>query len=151
MEAPTFGNSNRRSFQAYFAVKKTLRELAEFVQGTVTGDDQIEISAVAGIEEAQQEELTFLANPKYRTKLQQTHASAVIVAPETDIVASLRTCRPDLALLQVSNPYLAFAQILTLFAVKYPAGRAPMHLLFGGGKDVLIGKGLCAWPVCHAW
>ncbi|MDY0092973.1 MAG: UDP-3-O-(3-hydroxymyristoyl)glucosamine N-acyltransferase [Candidatus Vecturithrix sp.] len=126
-------------------MKKTLRELAEFVQGTVTGDDQIEISAVAGIEEAQQGELTFLANPKYRTKLQQTHASAVIVAPETDIVASLRTCRPDLALLQVPNPYLAFAQILTLFAVKYhpPVGT---HVSVIWGKDVLIGKDCALGP-----
>ena len=119
------------------ALKKTLRELAEFVQGTIVGNDQIEITAVAGIENAQHGELTFLANPKYRAKLQHTNASAVIVAPDIDI--------PGLTVLKVPNPYLAFAQILTLFAVKYhpPVGIHESAIL---GEDVLIGQDCALGP-----
>lgn len=118
-------------------LKKRLRELADFVQGTIVGDDQIEITAVAGIEEAQQGELTFLANPKYRAKLQHTRASAVIVAPDVDI--------PELTVLKVPNPYFAFAQILTIFAVKYhpPVGIHGSVIL---GEDVLIGKDCALGP-----
>ena len=44
-------------------VKKKLRELAQWVDGTVVGDGEIEISGVAAIEEAQAGEITFVANP----------------------------------------------------------------------------------------
>jgi UDP-3-O-[3-hydroxymyristoyl] glucosamine N-acyltransferase len=89
-------------------MKKKLKELAQWVDGTVIGDEEIEISAVASIEEAQAEEITFIANPKYLPKLSQTHASAVIVSKEVT--------QADKPLLCVTDPYLAFAKILTLFS-----------------------------------
>ena len=91
-------------------MEKTLRELAEYVHGEVVGDENITITAVAGIEEAEQGQITFLANPKYRAQLQQTKASAVIVSPNIEI--------PGIATIQVKNPYLAFAQVLSLFSEK---------------------------------
>ena len=62
-------------------MKKTLRELAEWVGGTVVGDGEIEISGVAAVEGAQAGEITFLASPRYLSHLSQTQASAVIVSP----------------------------------------------------------------------
>lgn len=91
-------------------MKKHLRELAELVDGTVIGDGEVEISGVGAIEEAQPGEITFIANPKYLPKLGGTHASAVIVSKEVT-----QAIKP---LLCVSNPYLAFAKILTLFSQK---------------------------------
>jgi UDP-3-O-[3-hydroxymyristoyl] glucosamine N-acyltransferase len=91
-------------------VKKKLRELAQWVDGTVVGDGEIEISGVAAIEEAQAGEITFVANPKYLPKLSETHASAIIVPKEVT--------QTDKPLLCVTNPYLAFAKILTLFSHK---------------------------------
>ena len=91
-------------------MKKKLKELAEWVDGTVIGDEEIEISGVASIEEAQAEEITFIANPKYLPKLSQTNASAVIVSKEVT--------RADKPLLCVTNPYLAFAKVLTLLSHK---------------------------------
>jgi UDP-3-O-[3-hydroxymyristoyl] glucosamine N-acyltransferase len=46
-------------------MKKTLKELAEWVGGAVIGEGDVEISGVAPIEEAQPGEITFIANPKY--------------------------------------------------------------------------------------
>ena len=89
---------------------KKLKELAEWVDGTVVGDGEIEISGVAAIEEARAGEITFVANPKYLPKLSETHASAVIV--------SIEVTQADKPLLCVTNPYLAFAKILTLFSQK---------------------------------
>ncbi len=88
----------------------TLRELAECVQGAVVGDDSLVISGVAGIEDAGPGQLTFLANPKYRAKLHDTKASAVIVALDVEA--------PGMTILQAQNPYLAFARIVTLFSEK---------------------------------
>jgi len=91
-------------------MKKRLKELAALVGGTVVGDDEVEISGVAAIEVAQAGEITFIAYPKFLPKFSETKASAVIVSKE--IAPSPKP------LLCVSNPYLAFAKILTLFSQK---------------------------------
>ena len=91
-------------------MKKRLKELAEWVDGTVVGDGEIEISGVAAIEEARAGEITFIANPKYLSKLGKTQASAIIVSKEVT--------QADKPLLCVTNPYIAFARILTFFSKK---------------------------------
>ena len=113
------------------SVEKQLRELAEYVQGSVAGDDRVIISSVAGIEEAEPGSITFLSNPKYRAKLSSTRASAVIVAPDIDA--------PGLNLLKVANPYAAFARIMTLFEQKFhpPLG---IHPTVAMGDAVRIGE-----------
>jgi len=87
-----------------------LKELAQWIGGTVVGDGEVEIHSVASIEDAKEGEITFIANPKYLSKLNQTRASAVIVSPEV--------IPGEKHLLCVKNPYLAFAKILTLFTQK---------------------------------
>ena len=91
-------------------MKKRLKELAGWVDGTVVGDGEIEISGVAAIEEARAGEITFIADPKYLVHLSKTDASAVIVSKEVT--------QADKPLLCVMNPKLAFAKILTLFSQK---------------------------------
>jgi hypothetical protein len=57
-----------------------LAAIAQKLDCTLDGDPNIEITGVAGIEEAQPSELTFLSNRKYRPLLASTRASAIIVA-----------------------------------------------------------------------
>ena len=84
-----------------------LKEIAERLGCRPSGDLELEISGVAGIEQAVPGELTFLSNPRYVKKLRDSRASAVIVAEEI----------PDLTLsfLISDNPYLDFARALELF------------------------------------
>ncbi len=114
-----------------------LGQLAEHVNGTLVGDEQTLITAVSGIEEAGEGHITFLANPKYRSKLEQTKASAVIVAPDVEI--------PGVNLLKVANPYLAFAQVLTAFSQKChpPIGIDESCWI---GEESTIGKGCAIGP-----
>jgi UDP-3-O-[3-hydroxymyristoyl] glucosamine N-acyltransferase len=101
-------------------MKKRLKELAEWVGGTVFGDGEVEISGIAAIELAQEGEITFIAHPKYLPKLAETKASAIILSKE--IPSSTKP------LLCVSNPYLAFAKILALFSKKpYQPKRIDSH------------------------
>jgi UDP-3-O-[3-hydroxymyristoyl] glucosamine N-acyltransferase len=90
-------------------MKKTLKELAEFLGGVAVGDEAAVITGVKGIEEAGPGDITFVANPKYMKFLDTTGASAVIVAPDVQ-----HATKP---LIKTDNPYLAFAKIVTLFAV----------------------------------
>lgn len=86
-----------------------LGDIAEKLGCRLEGDPQIEIEGMAGIEEAQAGQLTFLDNRKYYPLLKTTQASAILIAPDGPpvTVAALRT----------GNPYLDFARALELFHV----------------------------------
>ena len=60
----------------------TLRELAERLGCRLEGDGAIEITGVAGLEDAGPGDVSFFANPRYAAALTTTRASAVIVAED---------------------------------------------------------------------
>ena len=121
-------------------MKKKLKELALWVDGTVVGDGEIEISGVAAIEEAQAGEITFIADPKYLPNLNKTHASAVIVSKEVT--------QADKALLCVTHPKLAFARILTLFSQKpYQSKGIDSHSWIS--PTAKLGKDLTVYPFVY--
>ena len=98
----------------------TLAILANLVGGRVSGDPSTCLSGVAPLELADERQISFLANPKYRDKLAGSRAGAFIVHPALD--GSV-----DRPLLLVENPYLAFARILTYFEIEpyVPQGVSP--------------------------
>jgi len=102
-----------------------LGRLAELVGGQVRGDADLLISGVAPLDRAGAGELSFLANPKYRAKLDGTAAAAVIVHPSLDGAI-------DRPLLLCSNPYLAFARILAHF---HPGPQLPQGVQPGAAVD----------------
>ena len=81
----------------------TLKQLAEHVGGTVSGDGDLVINAVATIDTAKPDEITFFSNEKYLPKLMTTSAGAVIVSQQLESPASL---------LIADDPYYAFMQIV---------------------------------------
>jgi UDP-3-O-[3-hydroxymyristoyl] glucosamine N-acyltransferase len=95
-------------------VIKTLAEIAELLQATLSGDPSIEIRGVSGIREAQPHDITFVANLKYVSELERTRASAAIIGRDIDD----ERLAPGVATLRVENPYLAFVTVLELFAFR---------------------------------
>ncbi|HET8563120.1 MAG TPA: LpxD N-terminal domain-containing protein, partial [Candidatus Binatia bacterium] len=93
-------------------VRKTVSEIAEYVGGRIIGDGQLEISRVSSIEDAGPDDITFLAHPHYKSFLADCKAAAVIVG--RGLADGLPRGRIP-ALVEVPNPYLAFARILQLF------------------------------------
>ncbi|MEI7673095.1 MAG: LpxD N-terminal domain-containing protein, partial [Deltaproteobacteria bacterium] len=51
---------------------KTLSEIASFLDGNVSGDGGVVIERIRGIDEAGPGDLTFVANPKYRKRMETT-------------------------------------------------------------------------------
>ncbi len=88
-------------------VRMTLKEIAARLGGTVVGDGETVLHGMAGVEEAGEGELTFVANPRYRRMLAETRASAAIVPPDVK--------EAPVALLVTPEPYLAFARALEIF------------------------------------
>jgi UDP-3-O-[3-hydroxymyristoyl] glucosamine N-acyltransferase len=115
-----------------------LQELAEQLGCGLEGDPLIEIQRVASIECAEPGDLTFIANPKYQSRLTSTRASAVIVA------TSQVTVGTPVAILRADNPYLAFAQAVRLLMPAVPPLRGidPHSAIAPGarlGEEVAVG------------
>src|SRR5687767_8632083 len=85
----------------------TLAEIASRLGGRVAGDPQVLIRQVAALAHASEGEISFFANPRYRTQLAGTRASAVIVAAESEAL----TAKPRIV---CENPYLYFARVSQL-------------------------------------
>lgn len=96
----------------------TLRQLAELIEGRIQGNADTEILRVMPIDQARVGDITFVSNPKYLPLLKSCQASAVIVAPGVEA--------PDSNLLISTNPYLAFAKILTFLQAASPSGKGVM-------------------------
>ncbi len=88
----------------------------------------IEITGVAGIEEAGSGQLTFVANPKYAAAARTTKASAVIVAEDFPAIPA--------AMLRAKNPYLTFARALELFyqPPRYAPGVHPTAVIHASAR-----------------
>jgi UDP-3-O-[3-hydroxymyristoyl] glucosamine N-acyltransferase len=113
-----------------------LSEIASALGARLEGNADVEITGVAGIEEAGPGQLTFVANPKYAPAAKTTRASAVIVAEDFPALAT--------ATLRSKNPYLAFARALELFyqPPRYAPGIHPTAVLHPSaklGKEASIG------------
>ena len=114
----------------------TLADLARHLACRLEGDGAIEVTRVAGIEEAGPGDVTFLANPKYTPKLAGTRASAVIAS---DSVTSA-----PCAILRTAEPYLTFAAAVALLTPppRVPPGISPLASVDPTarlGADVAVG------------
>jgi UDP-3-O-[3-hydroxymyristoyl] glucosamine N-acyltransferase len=94
-----------------------LRDIIAALGGEAIGEVETPLAAVGTIEGATKNQITFLANAKYRAALASTNAGAVIVAnKDRDITAKPR--------IVAANPYAYFARLAQLFSpvVAHPGG-----------------------------
>lgn len=61
-------------------MEKTVNELAAYLGGVVVGDGTCMIRGLAPLEHASHDTATFLANPKYASKVAATKAGVVLMA-----------------------------------------------------------------------
>jgi UDP-3-O-[3-hydroxymyristoyl] glucosamine N-acyltransferase len=117
------------------------------------------VSAFGKIEEAQEGQLTFLANPKYEEFLYTTHASIAIVNESYELRQAVKP-----TLIRVADAYTAFAQLLGKYqemvtqqmkGIQQPSYIAPSAKLGGDvfigafcyiGENVKIGKNTKVFP-----
>jgi UDP-3-O-[3-hydroxymyristoyl] glucosamine N-acyltransferase len=106
-----------------------LSEIAERLGARLeNGSGNIEITGVAGIEEAGEQQLTFVANRKYAAAARITRASAIIVSEDFPATTT--------PLLRSKNPYLAFARALEFFyrPPEYAPGIHPTAVVDSSAK-----------------
>ncbi len=100
-----------------------LGTIVEQLGGELLGDPGLEILALAPLETAEPQHLSFLSNPKYRQQLAASRAGCVIVGPAMQADAQARG-----ACIVVDNPYLYFARVTQLWqAARRQAVAARIH------------------------
>lgn len=102
-------------------MRKTASELAEYVGGSLEGDGTRVVTGVAGLREAQRDQVSFLAHPRYTSQLAATRARVLILGPDIPVP-------PDKTAIRVPNASSAFGKIVELFApppLRYAPGVAP--------------------------
>ncbi len=108
-DLPTYLTCENHQACATLSPMKLIDLAAQTGAECALSDGDIEINAVACLDEAQPGDITFLSNPKYTNKVATTRASTIYVSETTEIV------RTDLAILRAKDPYLAFTRALVVF------------------------------------
>lgn len=94
-------------------MKLTLQELADLTGGKILHTGACaEFAAMASLDEAKQDDVSFLGNEKYHQDYLQTKAGVVLVPKE---LPSDSTPCESVSLIEVENPSLAFAQVVKHF------------------------------------
>lgn len=91
-------------------MKFTAAQIAGILNGTVEGDEEVQVDKLAKIEEGESGSLTFLANPKYTQYIYSTKSSITIVGKDFTPEQPLET-----TLVRVDDAYQAFSQLLEYY------------------------------------
>jgi UDP-3-O-[3-hydroxymyristoyl] glucosamine N-acyltransferase len=95
-----------------------LREIALLLGGEVRGEPELEIKGVAGLEDAAEGDISYIADTKSISLARKSRASSVLVK---EFIAEL-----EMSQVQVANPQYAFAALLGRFH-EVPHPPAGMH------------------------
>lgn len=120
-------------------MQKTLKEIARLIDGEIVGDENVVITGVSGIREADEGDITFVANPKYFHLVAETRASAIIAA--RDLVSAYK--KP---IVHTENPSFAFAKIVASFAPNEAVSLRGIHPSAVLGKNLSLGKNVAIGP-----
>ena len=117
----------------------TAKQIAEFIQGRVEGDENAIVNNFAKIEEGVPGAISFLSNPKYTHYIYETQSSVVLINEDVELEKPVSA-----TLIRVKNAYESVAKLLQLYESMKPkkkgidplASISPKATI---GKDVYIG------------
>ena len=115
------------------------KQIAEFIQGRVEGDENAIVNTFAKIEEGVPGAISFLSNPKYTHYIYETKSSVVLINEDVELEKPVSA-----TLIRVKNAYECVAKLLQLYDSMKPkktgidpqASVSPKATV---GKDVFIG------------
>ena len=116
----------------------TAKQIAEFVQGRVEGDEQAAVNTFAKIEEGTPGAISFLSNPKYLHYIYETKSTIVLINDDVELEKPVSP-----TLIRVKNAYESVARLLQLYESMKPKKTGVDPLAFVSptaeiGKDVYI-------------
>lgn len=142
-------------------MKITPHLIASLIGGAVDGDENVEITGFAKIEEAGPGEISFISNPKYEHFITQTKASVLLVRRDLAKPEGVNA-----TLIRVDDPYVAVASLLEIYQAQKPQKTGieqpsyisegvelPENSYIGAfayiGKGVRLGKNVKIYPQAY--
>lgn len=104
----------------------TAKQIAEFVQGKIEGNEEASVNTFAKIEEGVAGAISFLSNPKYTHYLYSTKSSVVLVNESVELEQPVGA-----TLIRVKDAYEAVARLLQLYESMKPkkCGVSPLAFI----------------------
>lgn len=135
----------------------SVQQLAALLNAEIEGNPQVMVQNLAKIEDAQNGDLSFIANPRYLPYAYTTRASVLVVnkdfIPEKPVAATL---------LKVDDAYRSFAQLLELYnqmnrpkGIEQPCFIHPTAVIGNGvyigafayvGENAVVGNNVLVYP-----
>lgn len=117
----------------------TARQISDFIQGKIEGDENVTVSCFAKIEEGNPKAISFLSNPKYTHYIYETKSSIVLINDDVELEKPVRA-----TLIRVKNAYESIAKLLQLYQSSLPRKKeinslASISSTAKIGKDCYIG------------
>ena len=134
------------------------KQIAQFVQGVIEGDENATVNTFAKIEDGKPGAISFLSNPKYTHYIYDTESSIVLVDKSVELEE-----RRKATLIKVDNAYECVAKLLQLYesmkpkktgidslAFISPSAKIGENVYIGAfayiGDNVVIGDGCQIYP-----
>lgn len=137
----------------------SLGYLAKYVNGTLVGSKDYQVTGLATLQSATNDKLTFLTNKKYKQKLKHTRAGCVLLeSSDAEFFAGNKILS--------ENPYLSYARLTELFLPTietkpciHPSALVDNRASVGEGVDIaanvvveadcVIGNNVRIYPGCY--
>lgn len=134
------------------------KQIAQFVQGVIEGDENATVNTFAKIEDGKPGAISFLSNPKYTHYIYDTESSIVLVDKSVELEKPTKA-----TLIKVDNAYECVAKLLQLYesmkpkktgidslAFISPSAKIGENVYIGAfayiGDNVVIGDGCEIYP-----
>lgn len=134
------------------------KQIAQFVQGVIEGDENATVNTFAKIEDGKPGAISFLSNPKYTHYIYDTESSIVLVDKSVELEKPTKA-----TLIRVDNAYECVAKLLQLYesmkpkktgidslAFVSPSAKIGENVYIGAfayvGDNVVIGDGCQIYP-----
>lgn len=134
------------------------KQIAQFVQGIIEGDENATVNTFAKIEDGKPGAISFLSNPKYTHYIYDTESSIVLVDKSVELEKPTKA-----TLIKVDNAYECVAKLLQLYesmkpkktgidplAFISPSAKIGENVYIGAfayiGDNVVIGDGCQIYP-----
>ena len=119
-------------------LKTTIASIAKLIEGELVGNGQVELSGCAGLKEAKEGDLSFLANLKYEPLAKESRASAIIVPRQISL--------PGKNVIKVDQPSLAFSKAINYFNEDSTLTLTGIHPTAIIAKDAILASDVAIGP-----
>jgi UDP-3-O-[3-hydroxymyristoyl] glucosamine N-acyltransferase len=132
-------------------VSLTLGQIVEKLGGELIGSKEQIVNAIAPLNRAVEDEISFLSNPLYAQELDSTKAGCVILTKEQFELARSKGENPNLAFILSDKPYLYFAYLTQLWRTLNPihsSVESPIHPTAVIDPTAVVQSGARVGPYC---